>query len=365
MVRVDPQLHGPDVFISYAREDEGMARRFAEAFAQEGLTVWWDAALHSGETFDEVIEQELRASKAVVVLWSPHSVASRWVRAEATLADRNRTLAPAVIAPCNRPIIFELTHTADLSNWKGDVADPAWKSFVKDIRRMVANGRAKDAAADGGASAPPAPAPAASHGPGDPLPGSGSGAPGNANNVESLLSAVAALQEAIMKQNGHAQPAPAPAPVAAPAPPPASPAPAPTPQTTVQAVAPSFDDDDDEATQFYTQGAAYSLMNEEVHCLEVSVDGELLQRHIVGPLGLKIGRVAPADIVLADSKVSRSHCMVELKDDQLFVADLNSTNGTFVDGQRVAGAAILPLGSTLTVGHFSLVHELRKRAELS
>ncbi|WEK46599.1 MAG: TIR domain-containing protein [Candidatus Andeanibacterium colombiense] len=348
-------MHGPDVFISYAREDEGMARRFAEAFAQEGLTVWWDAALHSGETFDEVIEQELRASKAVVVLWSPHSVASRWVRAEATLADRNRTLAPAVIAPCNRPIIFELTHTADLSNWKGDVVDPAWKSFVKDIRRMVANGRAKDAAAASEAAPPPAPE----------APLRVADLAAGTNNVESLLSAVAALQEAIMKQNGHGQAQPAPAPAPAPPPPAPAPAPAPAPQTTVQAPSADDDDDDSDATQFYTHGAAYSLMDEEVHCLEVSLDGELKQRYAVGPLGLKIGRVAPADIVLADSKVSRSHCMVELKEGELFVADLSSTNGTFVDGQRVAGAAILPLGATLTVGHYSLVHELRKRSEIS
>jgi len=353
-------LHGPDVFISYAREDEGMARRFAEAFAQEGLTVWWDAALHSGETFDEVIEQELRASKAVVVLWSPHSVASRWVRAEATLADRNRTLAPAIIAPCNRPIIFELTHTADLSQWQGDIADARWKTFVKDIKRMVATGRAKDNAAvsearstpSDGYSAPPPeakPAPAASGG----------------QSVESLLSAVAALQEAIMKQGGQGQAAPAPEPAPAPPPVAAPPPPQPAPQTTVAATEVDDDDDDDDATQFYTQGAAYSLMNEEVHCLEVSLDGEMSQRYIVTPLGLKIGRVAPADIVLADAKVSRTHCMVELKDDQLFVADLNSTNGTFVDGERVAGAAILPVGSVLTVGHYSLVHEVRTRGDLT
>ena len=61
---------------------------FAEALTDEGFTVWWDASLHSGETFDEVIERNLRDAKAVVVLWSPRSVASRWVRAEATQADR-------------------------------------------------------------------------------------------------------------------------------------------------------------------------------------------------------------------------------------------------------------------------------------
>ena len=87
-----------------------MARLYADALEAQGFSVWWDAALRSGEAFDEAIEAALRAAKAVVVLWSPRSVASRWVRAEATLADRNKTLAPVIIEPCERPIMFELTH---------------------------------------------------------------------------------------------------------------------------------------------------------------------------------------------------------------------------------------------------------------
>ena len=130
-------MSGPDIFISYCSEDRNVARRFAQRFVDEGFTVWWDAALHSGETFDEVIESALKAAKAVVVLWSPRSVGSRWVRAEATLADRRNKLAPVTIEPCDRPIIFELTHTADLTRWKGDTSDPAWRSFVKDLHRLV------------------------------------------------------------------------------------------------------------------------------------------------------------------------------------------------------------------------------------
>ena len=61
-------MSGPDVFISYSREDRTTARRFAERFADAGYSVWWDAALHAGETFDEVIETALKAAKAVVAL---------------------------------------------------------------------------------------------------------------------------------------------------------------------------------------------------------------------------------------------------------------------------------------------------------
>ena len=127
----------PDIFLSYNREDAAAAKRFADAFAREGLNVWWDTALRSGEAYDEVTEAALRGAKAMVVLWSPRSVVSRWVRAEATIADRCKTLVPVTIEPCERPIMFELTQTAELSHWTGDVSDKAWLAFLGDVRRMV------------------------------------------------------------------------------------------------------------------------------------------------------------------------------------------------------------------------------------
>jgi TolB-like protein len=126
-----------DIFLSYNREDQAAAKRFAEGFEAAGLSVWWDVTLRSGEAYDEVTEEALRTAKAVVVLWSTKSVVSRWVRAEATLADRKRTLVPARIEPCDLPIMFELTQTAELSNWQGDAGDPTWSAFLIDVRRMV------------------------------------------------------------------------------------------------------------------------------------------------------------------------------------------------------------------------------------
>ncbi|HMA12085.1 MAG TPA: TIR domain-containing protein [Steroidobacteraceae bacterium] len=127
----------PDVFLSYSREDQQVARLFAQGLEREGFTVWWDQALRPGETYDKVTETALREARAVVVLWSKTSVESRWVRAEATTADRIGTLLPAMIEPCDRPIMFELTHTAELSHWRGDVRDPAWRAYVEEVRRHV------------------------------------------------------------------------------------------------------------------------------------------------------------------------------------------------------------------------------------
>jgi hypothetical protein len=127
----------PDIFLSYSREDQAIARRFAEGLQSEGFRVWWDAVLAPGETFDQVTEQSLREARAVVVLWSKKSVTSRWVRSEATQADRYGTLVPVMIEPCDRPIMFELSHTADLSGWKGDRDEAVWRTFADGLRRFV------------------------------------------------------------------------------------------------------------------------------------------------------------------------------------------------------------------------------------
>lgn len=127
----------PDIFLSYSHEDQATAERFAKALEEQGLSVWWDAALRSGEAFDQLIEEALETAKAVVVLWSKTSVVSRWVRAEATIADRNHTLVPVTIEPCKRPIMFELTQTADLSHWTGDMSDKAWLTLLADLRRVM------------------------------------------------------------------------------------------------------------------------------------------------------------------------------------------------------------------------------------
>lgn len=116
---------------------------FARAFEAEGLSVWWDVGLRTGEAYDEVTESALRAAKAVVVLWSKKSVASRWVRAEATLAHRNKTLFPCMIEACDRPIMFELTQTAELTHWNGDNSDPAWRLFLADLKRFIEGGHAE------------------------------------------------------------------------------------------------------------------------------------------------------------------------------------------------------------------------------
>lgn len=48
-----------------------------------------------------------------------------------------------------------------------------------------------------------------------------------------------------------------------------------------------------------------------------------------------IGRHQQADIVLQASHVSRRHALLRLQDEQLWIEDLGSSNGTFVNGQKI------------------------------
>jgi hypothetical protein len=73
-----------------------------------------------------------------------------------------------------------------------------------------------------------------------------------------------------------------------------------------------------------------------------------------------IGRSGDVDIPLDDAGVSRRHAEIHVADGRARVVDLGSTNGTFVDGERVA-TADLHDGSTITVGRSRLTFRLGQR----
>ncbi|MGE0813728.1 MAG: FHA domain-containing protein [Vicinamibacterales bacterium] len=68
------------------------------------------------------------------------------------------------------------------------------------------------------------------------------------------------------------------------------------------------------------------------------------------PGGIKtVGRAPRADFVVDAPLVSRLHCRLTLQPDGLLVEDLESTNGTFVNGERVQ-KLLMRSGDALKVG---------------
>ncbi len=70
---------------------------------------------------------------------------------------------------------------------------------------------------------------------------------------------------------------------------------------------------------------------------------------------LTVGRGGQNDLVLAgDQFASARHARVEVRGDAVWVQDLDSTNGTYVNGARVVGAQRLEPGDVLRVGETDL-----------
>ncbi len=63
-----------------------------------------------------------------------------------------------------------------------------------------------------------------------------------------------------------------------------------------------------------------------------------------------IGRSEPCQLRVNSDAISRRHCLITLEADGVFVQDLKSRNGTFVNGERVTQKRVLATGDQLRVG---------------
>lgn len=126
-----------DVFLSYSREDEKEAARFAEMLESAGLTVWWDRKIPPGKTWDQVIGKALNEAKCIVVLWTRTSVASDWVKEEASRGARREALVPVLLDEVEAPLGFGRIEAAELAGWDGDPGNSELQSFLTAVQERV------------------------------------------------------------------------------------------------------------------------------------------------------------------------------------------------------------------------------------
>lgn len=72
---------------------------------------------------------------------------------------------------------------------------------------------------------------------------------------------------------------------------------------------------------------------------------------------IKIGRGADNDIIIDNSAISRHHAKIDVEDGNCIISDLNSTNGTFINENRIKERLKLKDGDKIIVGKHSIVFE--------
>ena len=125
------------VFLSYARDDEAIARRVAKALEADGYEVWWDSHLPAHCSYSDEIERRLAEAKAVLVLWSASAARSQWVRAEADYARNQGKLVQAQIDDGLPPMPFNQIQCASLKGWRGGDTHAGWKKLAASVATLV------------------------------------------------------------------------------------------------------------------------------------------------------------------------------------------------------------------------------------
>ncbi|MEZ5477762.1 MAG: SUMF1/EgtB/PvdO family nonheme iron enzyme [Thiolinea sp.] len=126
-----------DIFISYSRQDRGLASKLATLLEEQGYAVWWDVSgLHGGQAFAAVIQEQISQAHCVIVLWSEASVVSNWVYSEAVQADSQGILLTAVYQDAPIPLPFNTRHNEDLRDWSGAADDPAFVKLLVAVQKF-------------------------------------------------------------------------------------------------------------------------------------------------------------------------------------------------------------------------------------
>src|SRR6187401_3832405 len=77
---------------------------------------------------------------------------------------------------------------------------------------------------------------------------------------------------------------------------------------------------------------------------------------------ISVGRVQGNDLMLPKGNVSKRHARLIYRDGRFIVTDLNSTNGTYVNGRKITQATIVREGDRIYIGDFVLRIEASQAA---
>jgi len=128
-----------DVFISYKAEDRRRVQPLVQALQSDGLSVWWDEHIGTGDEWRQTIEQQLDSALCVIVIWSKSSIGpeGHFVRDEASRAQRRHVYVPVLIDAVSPPLGFGESQATSLRAWHGDRSDPHYQAVLTAVQRIT------------------------------------------------------------------------------------------------------------------------------------------------------------------------------------------------------------------------------------
>jgi peptidyl-prolyl cis-trans isomerase C len=128
-----------DIFLSYSTQDRERLTPLFYALEQQGWSVFWDhQSIHIGEHWHRKIDEAIRTSRCVVVVWSKHSLESEWVLEEASAGKSRDVLLPVKIDDVSPPFGFAMRQAGNFIGWDGTTRHPAFLELAEDIRSLFA-----------------------------------------------------------------------------------------------------------------------------------------------------------------------------------------------------------------------------------
>lgn len=107
-------------------------------------------------------------------------------------------------------------------------------------------------------------------------------------------------------------------------------------------------------TRVPARGQAPSSVQRRAVLEVLDENGKVVSRHTLGGDAVIIGRRTSSGLALADAEVSRRHARIDRDTAGYSVHDLDSMNGTVVNGRRIARPHMLRDGDLIEVGHTRL-----------
>src|SRR5580698_9298463 len=132
------------VFLSYSRTDRVLAEQVVRALRSIGVDVWWDQDM-PGVDWQQELERQVTELSALVVIWTPASTNSEYVRDEARLALSRHKLVNVLQGVPSPPFPFDRINGLPIDDWNGHDSHGGWSRLVATLEEHLEKaGVAKD-----------------------------------------------------------------------------------------------------------------------------------------------------------------------------------------------------------------------------